>query len=99
MLRSFKIILVVLMAVAMYSCTPKAKEIPINDFFKTPEKTNFKLSPDGQYVSYLKAVKGKQNLYIASVTDVVNNTGKARDAGVLGNGESQNYLWTFDNQI
>lgn len=102
MLRRFRVLIVVFCAVsALYSCKNKAKEIPINDFFKTPEKSGFKLSPDGKYISYIKqdTIKKKQNLYIAAIEDMMNNTGNGRLAASFSNGPGRDYQWTFDNQI
>jgi hypothetical protein len=31
----------------------KAPQIPLEDFFRNPEKTAFQLSPNGEYFSYL----------------------------------------------
>jgi len=45
------------------------REIPVYEFFKTPEKIYFKISPNGDYISYLKTYKGKQNLFIQSLND------------------------------
>lgn len=43
-----------------YGCGPQAPErIPAADFFSYAEKTNFRISPDGRYISYL-GVTGKQ---------------------------------------
>jgi hypothetical protein len=45
----------------------EVRQIPVSDFFKTPEKSFFKISPDGKYISYLKPYKDKQNIYIRSL--------------------------------
>ena len=39
--------------VACKSTPEKAPVIPMEDFFRNPEKTAFKLSPNGEYFSYL----------------------------------------------
>lgn len=45
------------------------KAIPLEEFFAKPERSNFQLSPDGEYVSFLQSYKGKQNIYVMSVDD------------------------------
>ena len=40
-----------------------AKLIPLKDFFKNPEKSDFKISPDGKYLAYLKPYKNRLNIY------------------------------------
>ncbi|MBV8391509.1 MAG: hypothetical protein JO080_17010, partial [Mucilaginibacter sp.] len=70
------------------------KQIPISDFFKTAEKSFFRLSPDGKYVSYLKPYKGRQNLFIQSLAD-----GKEQMATSFDDYPVRNYSWTYNNQI
>jgi dipeptidyl aminopeptidase/acylaminoacyl peptidase len=97
--RSLKVLMFAFFMVALYSCKNKAHEIPISDFFKTPDKSGFKISPDGKYISYLKPNKQKQDLYVTSVDDITNNTGKERLAATFSNFSGRDYQWTFDNQI
>jgi len=104
MLNRFRILITVFVAsAALYSCNHRAKEIAINDFFKVAEKSNFRISPDGKYVFYLKTDTAKkkqsQNLFIASIEDIVNNTGKERLAISFNNNPGRDYYWTYDNQI
>jgi len=101
MLRSLRILIVILTIAGLYSCNSnKAKQIPITDFFKTPEKSGFKISPDGKYVSYIKPGQGKkQDLFIASLNDLMNNTGKEHLAFTFDLNSGRDYSWTYDNQI
>ena len=39
-------------------------EIPLEDFFKNPDMTSFKLSPDGNYISYMKPWENRMNIYV-----------------------------------
>lgn len=67
----------------------------MSDFFKIPEKSNFKISPDGKYVSYLKKYATKQNIFIQSLADGKERLGTSfSDYSVRGD-----YMWTYDNQI
>ena len=34
--------------------TEKVPQIPMEDFFRSPEKSSFQLSPKGAYISYMK---------------------------------------------
>ncbi len=70
------------------------RKIPVSDFFKNDEKSFYRLSPDGKYVSYLKPYKGKQNLFIKSLID-----GNERMATSLADYSVRDYFWTFSNQI
>jgi dipeptidyl aminopeptidase/acylaminoacyl peptidase len=43
--------------------------IPLEDFFKNPEKAGFRLSPNGEYVSYLAPWKGRLNIHVRKVDE------------------------------
>jgi hypothetical protein len=38
--------------------------IPMEDFFRNPEKTDFKISPDGQYLAYLAPWERRLNVHV-----------------------------------
>jgi dipeptidyl aminopeptidase/acylaminoacyl peptidase len=93
--KHFKILLFIYVITALTTCKQKAAPIPIIDFFKTPEKVAYRISPDGKYISYLKPYKDKQNLFIQSLAN-----GKAQmatsftDYSVRGD-----YFWTYNNKL
>ena len=43
--------------------------IPMKDFFKNPEKASFRISPDGQYVSYRAPWKNRMNIFVQKIGD------------------------------
>ena len=95
MLSRFKFLFLVLLLPAFFSCgREEQRQIPIRDFFKTPEKSFFKISPDGKYLSYLKPYKDKQNLFVQSLAD-----GKERMATSFTDNSVKDYFWTFNNQL
>jgi len=63
-------ILVVACAVS-FSCrdAKNGKRIPVEDFFATPERTAFKLSPDGKRIAYLGIDHHCQNIFIMGTED------------------------------
>ena len=95
MLNNYRIIAFVFLITAVYSCRHKENYIPIEDLFKTAEKTAFKISPDGAFISYLKPYKSRQNLIIRSLRD-----GSERLATSFGDYPVRgDYFWTFSNEI
>jgi dipeptidyl aminopeptidase/acylaminoacyl peptidase len=91
-LRSYLFIAFILLACA---CKKSGvRQIPVSDFFKTPEKSFFKISPDGKYISYLKPFKDKQNIYIRSLI-----TGAEQMATNFTDYSVRDYSWTYNNQI
>lgn len=56
---------------AFWSCSiDRSPKIPIESFFNKSDKSNFQLSPNGRFISYIQKYEGVENLY---VTDLENN--------------------------
>src|ERR1700754_555601 len=95
MLGQFRYLLTVAFILTLCSCKNKVRQIPIVDFFRTPEKSFYKISPDGKYVSYLKPYKDKQNLFIQSLAD-----GKEHMATAFNDYSIRtDYFWTYNDQL
>ena len=41
--------------------------IPMEDFFKNPERTSFEISPDGNHIAYLQSWQNRLNVYVQKV--------------------------------
>jgi dipeptidyl aminopeptidase/acylaminoacyl peptidase len=41
-----------------------AKQIPLEDFFKNPEKNRYQISPDGKYYSYMAPYENRMNIFV-----------------------------------
>ena len=53
--------------VILFACKQepeKAPQIPLEDFFRNPEKTAFQLSPNGEYFSYLAPWESRLNVFV-----------------------------------
>jgi dipeptidyl aminopeptidase/acylaminoacyl peptidase len=96
MFKHLKILLFIFIIINLSACNKNtAPRIPIIEFFKSPEKSDFKISPDGKYVSYLKPYKDKLNLFIKSLGD-----GSERMAtSFTDNSVRGDYVWTYNNKI
>jgi dipeptidyl aminopeptidase/acylaminoacyl peptidase len=85
------------MLAILFSCeqpVQKAPQIPLEDFFRNPEKTAFQLSPNGEYFSYLAPWESRLNVFVQKIgaDSAVRITSEtARD--IAG------YLWKGDNRI
>lgn len=70
-------------------------EIPVENFFKNPEKTAFCISPDGKYISYLGPYESRLNIFVQKVGEgqtpvrVTNETER----------DISNYFWKNDNTL
>ena len=72
----------------------KATLIPMEDFFRNPEKAAFKLSPNGEHFSYLAPYKNRLNIFIQPVDgDSVLRITSETDRDIA------NYLWANNNRL
>src|ERR1700748_3324874 len=95
MLKHLSILFIPLIACSLQACKHhEVRQIPIRDFFKIPEESVFRLSPDGKYISYLKPYTGKQNIVIRSLDD-----GKEHMVTSFTDYPVREYSWTYNNQI
>ena len=42
----------------------KTPLIPMQDFFRNPEKSSFKISPNGEHIAYMKPWKARMNVFV-----------------------------------
>jgi len=96
MLRHFRTLIFVALAVMLFACNShKTRQIPLSDFFKIADKSTFRISPDGKYISFLKAYNKKENLFIKSLVDGKEQAATSfTDYPVRGD-----YFWTYNNHI
>lgn len=95
MLSYFRTCVLLLFVLCLLSCNDKeVEQIPTTEFFKTTEKSFFRISPDGKYVSYFKTYQDKQNIFIQSLVD-----GKERRATSFTDFPVSEYFWAGGNQI
>ncbi|KKR96855.1 MAG: hypothetical protein UU47_C0006G0016 [candidate division TM6 bacterium GW2011_GWE2_41_16] len=47
----------------------RSKEIPLEDFFKNPERAAYTISPDGTHVAFLAPYKNRMNIFVQKIGD------------------------------
>lgn len=45
----------------------QAKQIPLEDFFKNPDKSRYRISPDGKYYSYMAPYENRMNIFVQEI--------------------------------
>jgi len=99
MFKARRVFIWLLLAAVFAICSPPAHAaasgiIPLEDFFRNPEKAGFQLSPDGEHVAFLQPWSSRLNVYVQKVgsTKVTRITGAtARDIG--------GFYWVNDDRI
>lgn len=68
--------------------TTTIPQIPLRDFFKNPEKTNFQISPDGQHISYMAPYNDRMNIFVQN-----RNSGETKRVTAVEDRSIMDYLW------
>lgn len=93
------LLMMALFLLGSYGCKPKegkmtAKQIPLEDFFKNPEKSNYQLSPDGKYYAFMAPYMRRMNIFVQEIgkdSAIRLTSDTARD--IAG------YFWGNNNRI
>ncbi len=96
-IRINKILSIGLFIAFILSCTKSetpAPLIPMQDFFKNPVKSNFKISPNGKFYSFLSPWKSRMNIMIGEIDkDTIYQVTYKEDSDIL------NYFWANDRSL
>ena len=71
-----------------------AKQIPLEDFFKNPEKSSYQISPDGSFYSFMAPYKNRMNIFIQKIGDSSATQLTFEEARDIAG-----YFWPNDEQI
>lgn len=71
--------------------------IPLRDFFRNPEKTNFRISPDGRFISHTEPYERRMNIFVEPRGEI--GTGKAVRVTSETARDINAYWWKNDNCI
>ena len=105
MKRFYFILMTLFTGILFFSCSNEKKEmkdqkttqvrqIPMQDFFKNPEQSDFKISPNGTYYSFLAPYEGILNIFVKKIgTDSVIQVTKQTDRNLTS------YEWANDKRI
>jgi len=72
----------------------KAPLIPLKNFFKNSDKTNYQISPDGKYLSYLAPVNSRMNVFVQAVGGK-----EAKQITFETSRDIAGYYWANENRI
>lgn len=98
-----KITLAVLFVLMFSACNNNKEEkvdnqkpqiIPMKDFFKNPEKSSFKISPDGTYFAFMAPFENRMNVFVQKIgSDSTVRLTQEKDRDIAG------YFWANNNRI
>lgn len=102
-MKRFYLLLISFAIVSIYSCNCdhqkdskilKAKQIPLENFFKNPDKSAYQISPNGEYYSYMAPYENRMNVFVQKrgEEESIRLTSET-DRDIAG------YFWPNDEQI
>jgi dipeptidyl aminopeptidase/acylaminoacyl peptidase len=72
----------------------QVRQIPLEDFFKNPEKSRYQISPDGKYFSFMAPYEKRMNIFVQEI---------GKDSAVRLTSETDrdisNYFWKNPTRI
>ena len=72
----------------------KAPLIPMEDFFRNPEKYSFNISPNGNYIAYMKPWKTRMNVFVMEIiTKKETRLTSSQERGIYG------FTWLTNKRI
>ena len=72
----------------------KSPLIPMEDFFRNPEKSSFSISPNGNYIAYMKPWKTRMNVFVMEIiTKKETRLTSSQERGVYG------FTWLTNKRI
>lgn len=90
-----KYILLLIVALA-FACKSEKRVavIPVNDFFKSQDRATYRISPNGKYLSYLKAEDKRLHLFVEEIS-----SGKVTQLTKLEEKNISFYAWVSDDEL
>jgi dipeptidyl aminopeptidase/acylaminoacyl peptidase len=89
--------LTIILYLLTFGCAPKEEVprlIPMEDFFRNPEKAAFSLSPDGAYMAWVQPWETRLNIHVLNIgEDKVTRITRATERDITS------YLWASNNRI
>ena len=72
----------------------KAPFIPMEDFMRNPEKSSFQISPNGNYVAFMKPWENRMNVFVMDMNTLKEERLTSSETrGIYG------FTWLTDNRI
>ncbi len=92
------LLLLAIILIGISGCKSKeimtAKQIPLEDFFKNPEKAGYQLSPDGKYYAFVAPYMRRMNVFVQEI---------GKDSAIRLTSDTarsiMNYFWGNNSRI
>jgi dipeptidyl aminopeptidase/acylaminoacyl peptidase len=88
---------VLILGITLFSCdtgSRKTKLLSVEDFFKNPTQSGFRLSPDGNHISFLKSFNNRLNIHVLKIG--LNDTAVVTK---FNDRDIKQYFWANNSKI
>jgi len=96
-MRLRAILLMIALSLLVFGCAPKEeipRLIPIEDFFRNPEKVAFSLSPDGAHIAWMQPWQNRLNIHVYKIgEEKVTRITSATERDISG------YMWANNSRL
>ncbi|UPZ36778.1 hypothetical protein MUB18_00320 [Sphingobacterium sp. PCS056] len=95
-MRAHIILSIVIITLLGMGCSENRTErIPIESFFSTPEKTSFKISPDGNFIAYIGLDNHCKNIFLLNL----NNRDSSKQLTYQNDMNVNSFVWGDNEEI
>lgn len=94
--RSLRLLtaLALLLSIHLQTYAAMQEPIPLEDFFKNPERSAFQISPDGKYISFMAPYESRMNIFVQKTgSDKATRLTSETDRDISG------YYWANNNRL
>ena len=93
-MKTIYLIILGIMVSSTLSLNAQTREIPLEDFFRNPEKSAYQISPNGKYYSYLAPYENRMNIFVQKIgKEKADQLTFETDRDIAG------YLWGNNDRI
>ena len=93
-MNKFTVIYFLIILIGCNNMQNKAPLVPMEDFFRNPEKSSFNISPNGEHIAFMKPWKTRMNVFVMDIkTKVEIRLTGSEERGIYG------FAWLNDNRI
>lgn len=94
--KSLKLLTVVavLFSIHLQTYAAMQESIPLEDFFKNPDRSAFQISPDGKHISFMAPYESRMNIFVQKTgSDKATRLTSETDRDIAG------YFWANNNRL
>lgn len=91
---SKSLLIMTMISLVSISNAQKVRQIPLEDFFKNPERSGYQISPDGKHFSFMAPYESRMNIFVQKVgSDKAVRITSEKERDIMG------YFWKNPSRL